>query len=550
MGEMADVEGRIDTESDGGAAPGGVEAPTTSDVELPAEAGVLDTEHRPVAPSEPAVLSRNRTRLAVLGGARASVLNKVPEEADRFTQMLPLLLATAVLSGVSMAFAVATGVLPNEPLAWFVAIPVAVLWAALIFIVDRALTSSMKSTKSRGRLAMAAAPRILLAALIGVVVSGPLVLQIFANDINQEMVNINLEQGTTQTEQLGEGPAKERLDRAREELNALRQQAQTGLIDGVESASQSTIDARERVTTLQEQVEAQRVRLAKATALFVCERNGKPPVEGCTGQAGQGDGYARAVAAMKREEAAFDQLSRQLEDAQGALAAAEEGDATNTESAAATNRAEAEASLPVAQTEYDEALAAYTALSKKVNDANAGAIGLIAQIRALEHLQAREVSVMFLHWAIAALFFAIELMPVMVKMFRSYGDPNPYELAEEAESVFASAQFRHNSHVQTDQLDHERALQLDSLEHERAEERRGFEARSQAVRAVEQDMLDREVRIGIEQNERVASQMQVVVGQALDQWQLEVQRVFEQGQAQLGPDADRGYLPTISAGSR
>ena len=131
-----------DTESDGGATPRGGEASAPTE-------GVLATERPRAGTIEPSALSPPRTRLAVFGGARASVLAKVPAEADRFTQMLPLLVATAILSGISMAFAVATGVFPGQSFAWYAAIPVAVAWAALIFIVDRALTASMKSTKSR-----------------------------------------------------------------------------------------------------------------------------------------------------------------------------------------------------------------------------------------------------------------------------------------------------------------------------------------------------------------------------------------------------------------
>lgn len=537
----ANAEGRIGSEED-------AEGPAEGDFD-DRDDDVSEPEAL-AAPTRDSVLSRRRTRLAVLGGARASVLAKVPGEADRFTQMLPLLVATAILSGISMAFAIATGVLPGQPGAWFAAIPVALAWAALIFVVDRSLTASMKSTKSRGRLAAAAAPRVLLAALIGVVVSGPLVLQIFANDIRQEMVNINLDQGTTQIEQLQQGPEKERLDRASAELTRLQQQAQTGLVAGVETVSQATRDARDRVSTLEGQVAAQRAAVETATNLYSCERYGSPVVDGCTGVAGAGPALDNAWTTMNNEQNALEELQGDLDDARAVLDAAETADATSAASTAATSRDEAEALLPAAQDEYDAALAAYTAKNESITQANSEAVGLIAQMRALEHLQAREPAVAALHWAIAALFFAIELMPVMVKLFRSYGDPNPYELAEESESAAAAAQHSHRQQVQSGQLDHERQLQVDRLTHERDEESRTRDARSQAVWAVEQDMLDRETRIGIEQNERVASQMQVVVGQALDQWEREVHRVFERRPADQDPDLDDLYPSTAGVGGR
>lgn len=495
--------------------------------------------------SDQARLTPFRTRLAVLAGARASLLAQVPREADRFTQILPLLIATAALSSVSMAFAVANGVLPGEPYAWYAAIPVALLWGALIFIVDRALTSSMKSTKSRIQLFMNFIPRFLLALLIGAVVSGPLVLQIFASDIRQEMMSINLAQGTAQGDQLEDGPEKARLDRAYAELEALRQQAQTGSIAGVETASQATLDARAQVATLQSQLNTQRSNLDRAKALYVCERNGAPLVEGCTGVAGSGPAFDAARAGMDREQASYDQLSQQLADAQDALAASEQTDAVATATTAELNRAEAEAALPAAQAEYDAALAAYRSISENISETNAGALGLLAQMRALEHLQAREPAVAVLHWAIFLLFLVIELMPVMVKMFRSYGDPNPYELVEQAATTSAAAQFDHEQRVQqsrldhahqveSEQLSHEYRLHSDRLEHERDDDRRTRIARANTVWTVEHDMLMREIDMGKQQNERVASQMEKVVGRALDDWEGEVDRLFTGGTSSPG----------------
>lgn len=467
-----------------------------------------------------------RTRMAVLAGARASVLARVPDEADRFTQILPLLFATAALSSISMAFAIATGVLHDKQLAWIPAILIAPIWGALIFIVDRALTASMKSTKNWLRMFGTLLPRVLLAALIGFVVSGPLVLQVFANDIRQEMSAFNLGQGSAQQAELEQGPEYKRLDTARNELNRLKQQAQTGMIGGVESASQATLGVRARVEKLQEQVSAQRDVLARATALYVCERYGRPPAPGCTGVAGAGSAFQSARETMNREQAAFDQLARQLEDAQGALGTAEQADAENATSTAQTNRDEAQTQLPAAQTEYEDALAAYTAKSESISQANRQALGLLAQMRALERIQSRDAFVAMLHWAIALLFIAIELMPVIVKAFRSWGDLNPYELAEMASTTAAATRHRYEQGVLDDQLTHDRQRMIDQLEHQRDDARRHREARAAATLAVEQDMLDREVIIGQEQNARVAARMESVVGEALDEWERQVDRVL------------------------
>ncbi|MFK5036970.1 hypothetical protein ACI4BF_27840, partial [Klebsiella pneumoniae] len=49
-------------------------------------------------------------RMAVLGGADNDVLDEVPEEVPRFVQMFLVLAGTALVSSLSMMFALLTGV--------------------------------------------------------------------------------------------------------------------------------------------------------------------------------------------------------------------------------------------------------------------------------------------------------------------------------------------------------------------------------------------------------------------------------------------------------
>ena len=60
----------------------------------------------------------------------------------------------------------------------------------------------------------------------------------------------------------------------------------------------------------------------------------------------------------------------------------------------------------------------------------AGAVGLLSQITGLEQLSAREPTLAWAHWLIAVLFFMIELLPVLVKVLTSYGEPSLYEKAD------------------------------------------------------------------------------------------------------------------------
>ncbi|MDF2509589.1 MAG: hypothetical protein K0Q52_3448 [Microbacterium sp.] len=187
--------------------------------------------------------SRART-LAILGGAEGEILDRVPGETPRFVQMFFVLAGTALVSAISMLFALTTGV---QAAIWL-AVPLALVWALIIFNLDRFLTSTMSSTRNVWRLIGLAIPRVIMAAIIGFVVAEPLVLQIFHNDIAREVASTNITQSQSDQEALESGPEKIALDAATAKVAELENQAATGIVAGTESSSatesaaQATVD--------------------------------------------------------------------------------------------------------------------------------------------------------------------------------------------------------------------------------------------------------------------------------------------------------------------
>src|SRR5690606_1150694 len=151
----------------------------------------------------------------------------------RFVQMFFVLLGTALVSAISMLFALTTGV---QAAIW-VAVPLALVWAAIIFNLDRFLTSTMTSTRSIAKLIGLALPRVAMAALIGFLVAEPLVLQVLHNDIAREVASTNITLAQTDQTALDEGPEKKALDAASARVSALENQAATGVVAGTESGS-------------------------------------------------------------------------------------------------------------------------------------------------------------------------------------------------------------------------------------------------------------------------------------------------------------------------
>jgi hypothetical protein len=367
-------------------------------------------------------------RLAVLGGADGAVLDHVPTETPRFVQMFFVLAGTALISGISMLFALITGV---HIWAWG-AVPLAIIWALIIFNLDRFLTASMKSTRNGWKLFGLAFPRVIMAALIGIVVAEPMVLQIFHNDIQREVTTTNLTQAQTDQDQLANGPEKQALDAAKQALADLQNQAATGIVAGTSNQPASVAAAQSTVDTLTAQMAAAQTVIDQARAIYQCELTGAgaDSVTGCTGLPGQGSSSDAAKSQLEQAQAGYDALSAQLQEANAALSAAQTAGATEAATTEKMNRDEANAALPAAQATYDTALAAYNARAATVANGNADAEGLLSQISALNRLGEREPTLAWAHWLIAGLFFMIELLPVLVKVLTSWGNPSIYEEVE------------------------------------------------------------------------------------------------------------------------
>jgi hypothetical protein len=109
-----------------------------------------------------------------------------------------VVLATAFMAALSMGFALHTIFGVTNPLTgefegnWFVTVPVALIWALIVFNLDRFIVSSTgkgdgESTISWSELGNAA-PRLLMATLLGLTISAPLETTIFGSEIEREWI--------------------------------------------------------------------------------------------------------------------------------------------------------------------------------------------------------------------------------------------------------------------------------------------------------------------------------------------------------------------------
>ncbi|MEU6818547.1 DUF4407 domain-containing protein [Streptomyces sp. NPDC046860] len=135
----------------------------------------MATDHRARAP-------RRRGRLLRSGiGVYEPVLDTVPSERPVYTRYGGIVLATALLGGISAA--VALDALLQGASVWAM-VAAGAVWTAFVYLVDSWLVSSTHGKIGRAR-NRALLPRLLLSVLIGLALAEPLLFQVFAPEMDK-----------------------------------------------------------------------------------------------------------------------------------------------------------------------------------------------------------------------------------------------------------------------------------------------------------------------------------------------------------------------------
>jgi hypothetical protein len=148
----------------------------------------IRSRERKAMPGRASFRGRAGNFLVTLAGGSPEILKIVPPERARFQSLGSAILITSSVAMVSMWFALSSALGINGILA----VPVAVFWGLAIMGIDRMLIISMPASSSR-KFAIAM-PRLVLAIVLGTVISTPLVLRIFQPEINWELSVMALQQ--------------------------------------------------------------------------------------------------------------------------------------------------------------------------------------------------------------------------------------------------------------------------------------------------------------------------------------------------------------------
>jgi hypothetical protein len=119
-------------------------------------------------------------------GAHIETLRMYPTEHNKYVGIGATIFFTALFASLSGGYAMYF-VFSGNPLAVMFAVLFGIIWGLAIFNMDRYIVGSINKQGTTNQQILQASPRILLAIMIGVVISRPLELKIFDKEIRQKL---------------------------------------------------------------------------------------------------------------------------------------------------------------------------------------------------------------------------------------------------------------------------------------------------------------------------------------------------------------------------
>ncbi|OLT36888.1 hypothetical protein BJF79_30515 [Actinomadura sp. CNU-125] len=339
-----------------------------------------------------------RRFLISLSGARPEILDRCPSERTKYEGIGGAVLTTCVLAALSMWFAIHSALGANP----FLAAPIALIWGAAIMSLDRWLVTSIPAEGKRGRYA---APRIVMAVLLGAVISTPLVLQIFKPEIDARIAEIKQER----SDEFADAQRTGELGR---QVAALQKQVGT-LQEVVRSRGDVPLDPATdpEIKTLERQRDDQQKVVQKHYDEWQCQLYGGPDCPN--------EGPGPLAQASK---AAYDKARERAAELEGQIEARKRELAAGSEAAKSTRLQQATAELPKVQQQLQDAQRQQKMLEDEFVKGNDGMNGLLIRLQALSDVSRGDVTLVGVRLLLFLFFLLIECLPVLVKLMLKPGN--------------------------------------------------------------------------------------------------------------------------------
>ncbi|MFC4908610.1 DUF4407 domain-containing protein [Actinomadura gamaensis] len=363
--------------------------------------------------------------LVWLSGADPEILRRATTDRAKYVGIGGAVLTTATLASVSMFFALRMAV----GAAVWAAVLLAMMWFLVILNLDRWLVVSLTRSQGKVLTILLALPRVAMALLFGVIISTPLVLQIFNDEVAVAVDKIHDEDSRRFQQNLDNGPDAQRI-RVLEQQEALLLKQRTG--DGLANPEDDP-----EIKQLRAQLPPLQKEFNDYDDKAACELTGDR-CNGTSGRSGDGPRYQKFVRRRDAAKAQIDQINKRIAAKSSAL-----------NQAAAKNKdvlvAQAQQKLPGVQSELktlrDRQQSDRAAFEKN----NKNNTGLLIRLKGLDRASEGESQLQWARFLLFLFITVLECLPIIVKVLSLFGPPGAYD--EAVEKIRARDRLLLDDHV-------------------------------------------------------------------------------------------------------
>ncbi len=344
------------------------------------------------------MMQKFRNLLYSLSGAWPEILQECPAERFKFESLGWAILITSGMAAISMWFALAS-VLGVNP---FIVVLPALAWGLITIVIDRWLITSMPSGGLR-RLGVAA-PRLVLALLLGTVISIPVVLRIFQPEINAQITVIKQQRASAFLAQQKHSQTGQQVKNLSADVANLQgvidSRGEVPLSPSADPQTQSLVKQRTAELTLEQNYYRQ----------WQCQLHGGP---GCLA----GDGQLAQVA-----EASYRQAAAQVAALNGEIQQRQLQLSATDLASQQVRYQQASSALSAAQQQLNAAAARQKTVQQKFEAKNEAASGLLIRLEALNQLSGHDFTINSARYLLYLLFLVIACLPLAVKLLQQPGN--------------------------------------------------------------------------------------------------------------------------------
>jgi hypothetical protein len=348
-------------------------------------------------------LRQVRLFLQALAGAREEILAQCPSERVKFESLGWSILITSGLAVVSMWFALSTAMGVNG----IIAVVPALLWGLVIMGIDRWLVTSMPHDGKRKLLV--AAPRLLMAILLGTLISTPFVLRIFESEINAQIAMIKQQRYSDFIAAQQKSPVGAQVTYWTRQVSSLQKVVDTGGAQPLNPAADPQVQALTKQRSQELTLQGQYFKQWQCQLYGVYQGVKCPKGNGPLAQA-SGNSYNQAKAQVA-------QLTSDIRNREKQLAASDVASQKLRYDQAKAGLPNALDQLHTAQTREDNLRTAFNAQNDALN-------GILVRLQALSQLSKNDFTVTSARFLVFLLFLVVEILPVTVKLLQPRG---PYD---------------------------------------------------------------------------------------------------------------------------